>query len=160
MSRYFLLLVFSWISFPSSPRVSHEDRFNFFWKFAEYSQVKVHLRFNDTGGNLPRCQRHRWQIMATISGCWDLKVNLKAKMNLSVNSTSQRCPNKIIKTFMIFPFATNVNDTGGAPWAANISLIFEKIWNGPNGILRGLGGNWFLKKTRSRKSSDTTPLEL
>ncbi len=26
-----------------------------------------------------RCQWHRWQIMGTISGCWDLKVNLKAK---------------------------------------------------------------------------------
>jgi hypothetical protein len=34
-----------------------------------------------------------------------------------VNSTSQRCPNKIIKTFMIedfFPFAKGVNDNGGA----------------------------------------------
>ncbi len=29
-----------------------------------------------------RCQWHRWQIMGTISGCWDLKVNLKAKMFL------------------------------------------------------------------------------
>ena len=26
-----------------------------------------------------RCHWHRWQIMGTISGCWDLKVNLKAK---------------------------------------------------------------------------------
>ncbi len=26
-----------------------------------------------------RCQWHRWQIMGTISGCWDLKLNLKAK---------------------------------------------------------------------------------
>ncbi len=29
-----------------------------------------------------RCQCHRWQLMGTISGCWDLKVNLKAKMFL------------------------------------------------------------------------------
>jgi hypothetical protein len=29
-----------------------------------------------------RCQRHWWQIMGTISGCCDLKVNLKAKMYL------------------------------------------------------------------------------
>ncbi len=29
-----------------------------------------------------RCQWHRWQIMETISGCWDLKVSLKAKMFL------------------------------------------------------------------------------
>jgi len=37
-----------------------------------------------------------------------------------------------------FHFSTGVNDTGGAPWAANISRIFEKIQPGPNGILRGL----------------------
>ncbi len=35
--------------------------------------------------------------------------------------------------------ATYGNDTGGAPWAANISANLEKIRNGPNGILRGLG---------------------
>ncbi len=28
------------------------------------------------------CQWHRWQIMEIISGCWALKVNLKAKMFL------------------------------------------------------------------------------
>ncbi len=29
-----------------------------------------------------RCQWHRWQIIGAILGCWDLKVNLKAKMYL------------------------------------------------------------------------------
>jgi len=43
-----------------------------------------------------RCRWHRWQIMATISGCRHLKVNLKAKIYIYVNSTTQRCPNKII----------------------------------------------------------------
>ncbi len=43
---------------------------------------------SNTGGNLPPVSTtpaanwHRWQIMGTISGCWDLKVNLKAKMFL------------------------------------------------------------------------------
>jgi hypothetical protein len=32
-----------------------------------------------------------------------------------------------------FPLATGVND------AANISGVFEKIWNGPFAVLRGLG---------------------
>ncbi len=36
--------------------------------------------------------------------------------------------------------------------------IFEKIWNGLNGILWGWGGNWFMKKTRSKKSRDTVPI--
>jgi hypothetical protein len=49
--------------------------------------------------------------MGTISGGWDLKVNLRTKMFLYVNYTSQRCPNEIIKTLMIednFAFATGV----------------------------------------------------
>ncbi len=38
-----------------------------------------------------------------------------------------------------FPFGTGDNDTGGAPWTTISLRIFEQIWNGPNGILRGLG---------------------
>jgi hypothetical protein len=48
--------------------------------------------FTENGGFLP------------IHGDLDIKVNLKAKMKLLVNSTSQRCPNEIIKTFMIKDF--------------------------------------------------------
>jgi hypothetical protein len=36
-------------------------------------------------------------------------------------------------------FTTGVVDTGGAPLLANISAIFEKIRNGPNGIIWGWG---------------------
>ncbi len=49
-------------------------------------------------------QRHRRQIMGTISSCRHLKVNLKAKIYLYVNSTTQRCPNKIIKSFPLEDF--------------------------------------------------------
>jgi hypothetical protein len=38
--------------------------------------------------NCHRYQRHRWQIMATISGCRHLKVNLKAKIYIYVYSTT------------------------------------------------------------------------
>jgi hypothetical protein len=38
-----------------------------------------------------------------------------------------------------FPHATGVHDTSGAPCAVNISANFQKIRNGPNGTLRGLG---------------------
>jgi hypothetical protein len=47
-----------------------------------------------------------------------------------------------IKTFLIdefFTFATGVNDTVGAPCAANISANFRKNQNVINGILRDLG---------------------
>ncbi len=42
--------------------------------------------------------------METISGCRYLKVNLKAKIFIYVNSTTQRCPNTIIKIFLIEDF--------------------------------------------------------
>ncbi len=56
--------------------------------------------------NCHRCRWHQWQIMGTISGCRHLKVNLKAKFFIYVNSSTQRCPNKIMKIFLIefFPF--------------------------------------------------------
>ena len=69
-------------------------------------------------------------------------MNLKAKMFLLVNYTSQRCSNKIIKTFMIEDFLhlPPVSLTPVANLELRISpLIFEKIRNDPNGILRGLG---------------------
>ncbi len=99
-----------------------------------------------------RCHWHRWQIMGTISGCWHLKVNLKAKIYLYVSSTTQRWPNKIIKIFLIEDFFHL------PPWAANISANFRKnskrsYWN-----TLGLGGNWFLKRTRNKKSRDNVPL--
>jgi hypothetical protein len=72
----------------------------------------------------------------------DLKVNLKATMYLKVNSTSQRCPNKIIKTFMIEDFfkLLQVSPTPVVHLELRISpRILQKKFNGPNGILRGLG---------------------
>jgi hypothetical protein len=65
--------------------------------------------------------------MGTVSDCLQLKVNLKKKIYLYVYSATQRCLNKIFKTFQIgdfFTFATSVSDTGGAPRAANISKNF------------------------------------
>ncbi len=85
-----------------------------------------------------------------------MKVNLKAKMYLEVNSTSQGCPKKLIKTFMIEDFfhLPPVTTTPVVPHELRITLRnFEKIRNGPNGILR----DYFMKKTRSPKSRDTIP---
>jgi len=87
--------------------------------------------------------------MATISGCRQLKVNLKAKIYLYVNSTTQRCPNKIIKIFLLENFC-HLPPVSLTP-VANLELrisprIFEKIRNGPNGIIRGLGETGSRKK--------------
>jgi hypothetical protein len=77
-----------------------------------------------------------------MSGCRYLKVNLKAKIYLYVNSTIQRCPNKIIKIFLIldFLYLPPVSTTLVVNLKLQISpRIFEKIRNGPNGILWGRG---------------------
>ncbi len=101
-----------------------------------------------------RCQRHQWQIMATISGCRHLKVNLKAKISIYVNSTTQRCPNKIIKIFLLEGFF-HLSPVSTTP-VANLELrksppIFEKIRNGPNGIIRSLGETDSRKKPEAKK---------
>ncbi len=109
-----------------------------------------------------QCQRHRWQTMGLISGCRYLKVNLKAKIYTYVNSTIQRCPNKIIKIFLIEDFfhLPPVSTTLVVNLELRISpRIFEKIRKSLYGILLGLGGNLFMKKTRSKKSHDTVPLK-
>jgi hypothetical protein len=118
---------------------------------------------NDAGGNhqryrrqiCHRCQRHRWQIMATRSGWRHLKVNLKAKIYTYVHSTTQQCPNNIIKIFLLEGFfhLPPVSLTRVANLELRISpRIFEKIRNDPNGIIRGLG------ETDSRKKPEAKNL--
>ncbi len=83
---------------------------------------------NDTGGN----QWEQYQAANTL--------NLKAKVYIFVNSTIQRCPNKIIKIFLIEDIF-HLPPVSTTP-VVNLELrifprIFEKNRNGP----QGLGGN-------------------
>jgi hypothetical protein len=67
---------------------------------------------------------------------------LKAKIYIYVNSTIQKCSNKIIKMFMIEDFfhLPPVSVTPVVNLEPRISSrLLEKIRNGPNGILRGWG---------------------
>jgi hypothetical protein len=56
-------------------------------------------------------------------------------------------------------FSTGVVDTSGAPWPANISANFRKNSKWSWWDTLGLGGNWFMEKTRSKKSRDTVPFK-
>ncbi len=149
--KIFCFRFFSKNTFPQAPDNNIRIISKFFEISRRYSQVKVHHR----------CQRHRWQIIGTISGCRHLQVNLKAKIYIYVSSTTQRWPNKIIKNFLIEDFF-NLPPVSLTP-LANLELrispwIFEKIRYGLNGILRGWGETDFMKRTRSKKSRDTVPL--
>ncbi len=96
-----------------SPSVYHKGRFEFFRKFAEI--------FASEGA--PTVSTTRWQIFCTLSpvplvllmpvanNAWQqdqtadrLKVNLKGKIYPCVNSNTQSCSKKIIKTFLIEDF--------------------------------------------------------
>jgi hypothetical protein len=93
--------------------------------------------------------------MTTISGCGQLKVNLRAKIYIYVKSTTQRCPNKIMKILLLESFC-HLPPVSLSP-VANLELrispgIFEKIRNSPNVIIRGLG------ETDSRKKPEAKNL--
>ncbi len=71
-------------------------------------------------------------------------MNLKAKLYIYVNSTIQRCSNKIFKIFLIEDF-----------FHFNLELrisprLLEKIRNGPNGILWGWGETDSQKKPEAK----------
>ncbi len=93
--------------------------------------------------------------MGLIPGCRYLKVNLKAKMYICVNSTTQGCPNKIITIFLKEDF-THLPPVSTTP-VVNLELrisprIFEKIetvlmW------YSGAGGKLIDEKNQKRKIS-------
>ncbi len=100
----------------------------------------------------PRCRWFRWQICRRWRWYrWQFAtgvVDTGGKFATGINNTSETGGN----------FAAGVVDTDGQPWAANISANFWKKSKRPQWCTQGLGGNWFMKKTRSKKSRDTVPL--
>ncbi len=103
--KIFCFRFFPWIIFPQVPENNIRIISNFFENSRRYSQVKVHHRCQQHRWQIcHRYKQNRWQIMGTISGCRHLKVNLKAKIYIYINSTTQRCPNKIIKIFLLEDF--------------------------------------------------------
>ncbi len=137
----FCFWFFLWIIVPQAPENNNWVISNFYTNSRRYLQVKVQIA---TGINDAGC-KFGWQKIETA--CLHLKVNLKEKNYLYVNSTTQRCLNKIIKTFLIedFPFVTGVNDTG-APWAANISTNIRKYLKRPKRDTQVLGRDCFREK--------------
>ncbi len=74
-------------------------------------------------------------------------------MYIWVNSTFQRCPNKIIKIFLIEDFShlPLVSTTPVVNLELRISpRFFERIWNGPYGILWGWGETDWWKKPEAK----------
>ncbi len=111
VSRDFLLLVFSWISFPQPQSIPLKP-FRFFSKIRwDIRNSRCTTGINDTGVKVVK----QWE---RLSNCWQLKMKSK-KNYLYTYSTTQRCPKEIIKNFLI-------EDIFHLPWAANISANFRK----------------------------------
>ncbi len=114
---------------------------------------------NDTGSKFSVCW-YLWQNMETISGCRLLKVNLKAKVYIYVNSTTQMCPNKIIKIFWLKIFSI-CHWCHRHRWRILSREYLRKFSNKfVMGVMVYSGAWWKLihVKTRSRKSRGTVPL--
>ncbi len=112
VSRDFLLLVFFMNQFPPSPRVSHQDRFEFFRKFAEiFASQGAQPVSTKPVANLPPVPfvllTPGWQIMRTISGCRHLKVILKAKIYIRYMLTllPKGAQSKLLKFFCLKIFS-------------------------------------------------------
>ncbi len=135
--KIFCFRFFSWIIIPQAPENNTRVISNFFRKFAEI--------FASQGA--PPVSTKWWQI------CHRCQQH-REKIYLYANSTTQSCPKEIMKTFLIEDFLhlpPGVNNTGGAPWAANISPNFQN-WNGPNGIIRGLGKTYHVENLKLKIS--------
>jgi hypothetical protein len=108
----------------------------------------------------------RWQIATSIndtSGKFasGVKVNIKAKIYIYVNSTIQRCPNKIIKIFLIEDFFI-CHRCQRHRWSTMSSEYLREFSKKFETALMVYSGAWgkliHEKKTRSRKPRGTVPL--
>ncbi len=96
---------------------------------------------NNAGGKLPPVST---TTVANNGSNYQNADNLKwtwKKIDKCAISTTQRCPKEIINILLIEDFfhLPGVSLTPVAnlePWISQ--RIFEQIWNGPNGIIRGL----------------------
>jgi hypothetical protein len=169
VSRDFLLLVFFMNQFHPRSRVFPSNSVSIFFKNSRrYSQVKVHHRY----------QRHQQQIFPPVSlvllppvlttpvannaNSYQTADNWKWTWNFFQSIFLlfyQRCPKEIIKEdFFHLP---RLSLTPVVHLELRISPeSFRKNSKQPYWYNKGLGGNWFMKKTRSKKSRETVPLSF
>jgi hypothetical protein len=150
---------------------------NFFENLRRYSRSsRCTTGVNDTGGEWKKSSiikvliilfGHLWEVEVTYRNIFTFKFTLRSQQSAIVPlipvanchwchwHRHQIC---LWYRYTGGKFATGVGDTGGAPWFANISVNFRKNLKRSLWDTLGLGGNWFMKKTRSKKSRDTVPL--
>ncbi len=142
-------------SFPKPLKITSRLFRIFLENSPRYSQVKVHHRYHIGTVNLQPL------LLVLLTTVKNFGNNIRL-FTPKVNSTTQRCPNKIFKLFWlkIFPLSTGINDTGSKwnKWCTFSCEYFREFSKKFEMAIMGyryseLWGNWFLKKTWSRKIS-------
>jgi hypothetical protein len=148
VSRVFYVRCFSWIIFPQAPKITLES-FRNFRKFAEIFTSQGALLVSTTlVANLPPVSTTPAELVAKFSASG---VDTGGNFVPGVVDTSSN-----FATGVVGKFAPGNFETSGAPWLANISANFRKIWNDPSVIFRGLreDDSW---KTLAVKISSVHP---
>ncbi len=126
---------------------------------------------NDGGGKLPPVSTTPAATLPPVSltpvaNNWNNirlqtpEKNLKAKIYISVSSTTQRWPNKIIKIFWLKIFSICHRCRWHRWQTLSCEYLREFLKKFETVLMEysGAGGKLILKRTRSKKSHDTVPL--
>ncbi len=108
----------------------------------------------DTNGNLPPAANLLPVSLTTVANLPPVSTT-QAELVAKICRQCRCCWWQIFRWCRWYrgQLAPSINDTGGAPWLANISMNFRKIWNDPTVIFRGLGKGNSVKKNRKQKIS-------
>jgi hypothetical protein len=164
VSRDFCLWFFSWISFPPAP----EYPIRTVWNFFENSWIRKSrctTGINDTGGKFATgindtSTKDNGSKFATgvnntggkqweqLSDCWQLKMNLKKKIYLYDNSTTQRCPKEIKRKFFWFKIFSICHPCQWHRWCILSCEYLNKFTNKfETALIGGLGETDLCRET-------------
>ena len=165
VSRDFLRQVFLWITFPQAPDNNIRIISNFFEIRGDIRKSRCTTGVVDTGGKFATGVKDAGGKLPPVSmtpvanngnNIWlqTPESELEGKnLYICFLYYPKVTTNKIIKIFLIEDFF-HLPPVSLTP-VANLELrisprIFEKIWNGPNGIIRGLGETGSRKKPEAK----------
>jgi hypothetical protein len=135
---------------PSRLLKYQKGHFKFFRKFAVIFKSRYQWHRGYIGHLYRWCRWCWWQIMGTFFRLLTPQRELEEKNWSYVNSSTQRCPNKLFKTFLTKDFC-------------HLPLVSSELQISLRIFLKNSNRsweNWFMKKTWSKKSRGTVPLWL
>ena len=146
VTRFFASDFFPWIRFPQASDYTIRAVSNFFENSRRYSQLKVHHR----------CRWHRWQMakmFKQIIFIYFVWTPLSSRVNMYITfcfKFNLRCLQPDIVPIICHRCRWH-------RWQICRWCRWYQ-WRKNSNTLK-LGGNWFKKKTRNKKSCDTVPLK-